>query len=263
MPKYTLAVSTLDDGILNYRLPDIHRIDDISILIIHQISNNKKDFDYSISYSKLKEKKETIEIIKSDQLGLSKSRNLAINNSKTPYIIFSDDDNSYSSDLIDILDRITSRFKLQIYSFRIVTQDGEPFKLYPDTEIKHNNRSILRLSSIENVYDLDFIKKNKILFNEDFGLGSKYPSCEQPIFAKDILDNKGEGCFFPIDIAIHPKENSGDNYYQPIQAQTRKKMFLNIYGKKGWVFIFAFYLKKLKSVPLKSQLPFFYGLFIK
>lgn len=263
MPKYTLAISTLNDGILNYSIPDIENINKLKIVLIHQISEEYRKKDYTYIYSKLIESNTSLKIITSYELGLSRSRNLAIKNSHTKYIIFSDDDNSYVKNLINILDEITAKYSLEIYSFRIISKDGEWFKNYSSIEQNHNERTILRLSSIENLFDLNFIKENKIFFNENFGLGAKYPSCEQPIFAKDILLHKGNGKYFPIDVAIHPKENSGDTFYYPLNAKTRRKMFLKVFGKKGYLLTIAFYIKKIKSTPLKNQLSFFYGMFIK
>ncbi|MBQ0534136.1 glycosyltransferase family 2 protein [Providencia huaxiensis] len=263
MNKYTLAVSTLNDGINNYKIPKIKDINKISFLIIHQISKEYDNTNYEPAYSNLKSELPSVKIITSYDLGLSKSRNIAILSSTTPYILFSDDDNSYDCNLVDILEKTTSNQQLQIYSFKIRSEDGEPFKVYPKVRMKHNKKTILRLSSIENLYDLNFIKNNNIFFNENFGLGAKYPSCEQPIFANNILSKNGKGYFFPINLAIHPKENSGDNYYQPLQAKARRKMFLNIYGYKGWLFTLFFYIKKFRFIPLKNQLSFFHGLFIK
>ncbi|MGP7823233.1 MULTISPECIES: glycosyltransferase family A protein [Proteus] len=263
MKKYTIAVSTLNIGILQYPISTLEKMEKVELLIIHQISKEYMDMDFSPYYTKLQESGFSVRIIVSYALGLSKSRNIAIENCKTKYILFSDDDNYYVNNLIDILDKTTINEPLQIYSFKIIDHDGQPFKKYPNTEMLHNNRTILRLSSIENLYDNEFILKNNIRFNESFGLGAQYPSCEQPIFAKDILNNGGKGKFYPINVTVHPKENSGDDFFRTIQAKTRRKMFLKMYGFKGWLLITVFYLKKIKSVSIRNQFMFFYGTFIK
>ncbi|MDD9338968.1 MAG: hypothetical protein PV362_04780 [Providencia heimbachae] len=244
MIKYTIAVSILNDGIFHYIPPEIIRKKDINLLIIHQIPESLSSSIFENAYLKIKNYGFSVKIIPSFSRGLSKSRNLAIQNCHTKYILFSDDDNSYVNNLVDILDEKTLNKKLQIYSFRIISKEGEYFKKYPKINTTHNNRSILRLSSIENLYDHDFLVSNNIFFNENFGLGAKFPSCEQPIFAKKILSHNGMGEFYPINLAIHPKENSGYDFYNPLQAKTRRKMFLEIYGLKGWFFVAIFYLKK-------------------
>ncbi|MER1750080.1 glycosyltransferase, partial [Proteus mirabilis] len=77
-----IAISTLNDGIFNIKLRH-----DFNYLIVHQITNNK---DYSSYINNIYN--ENVRYISSNEVGLSKSRNLAIKNSHSDYIWIMDDD---------------------------------------------------------------------------------------------------------------------------------------------------------------------------
>ncbi|OBT02718.1 hypothetical protein A9257_20875 [Vibrio cyclitrophicus] len=254
--KLCVAISTLNDGI--YRCEDaVYDMDEnVELLIIHQVPSGITD--YEDFYSRLRHNRNNIKIITSNSGGLSKSRNLALQNTSSQYIIFSDDDNSYIKDLCKVVSHRLSELNFpEFLSFRIEDETGEYFKAYPNKLSKHNRRSILRLSSIENVYDVRFIRSNGLMFDESFGLGAKYPSCEQPIFASCILSSGGIGYFFPETVTFHPKENSGDNFYTENSSLARKKMLEIVFGNvKGKLLYSFFVFKKLHVVPNGHKITF-------
>jgi len=251
----TIAVSTLDSGIGSINISNEH-IENIQLIIIHQISEGRVE-DYRAIYDLIYKKYTNVRIITSFKLGLCFSRNLAITNSSTSHLIFSDDDNDYINNLYTFVCNYLQEYKYPaMLSFKIQSDDFVDFKLYKTKAFKHTKRSILRLSSIEAVYDLNFIKKFNLHFDELFGLGSTYPSCEQPIFVNSILKHKGNAFYIPETLAFHPLDNSGDNFYEPIQAVTRKKMFFEVYGLNGVLFSWVFMLRKVRTVPKGKRLSF-------
>lgn len=257
----TVAVSTLDGGINSIKIKDTH-LDNIELLIIHQISKGKED-DYKAAYELIKQRYTNVRLVTSYKLGLSLSRNLAIENCQTSHLIFSDDDNDYIDNLYDLIIPQLEKYDFPaMLSFKIKNEDMVDFKKYKNTEFKHNKRSILRLSSIEAVYEMSFIKKFNLFFDESFGLGAQYPSCEQPIFVNSILESKGNAFFIPKTIAFHPLENSGDNFYDPVQSITRRKMFSKVYGFSGIIFSWVFMLRKLRMVPRGKKLAFIKSLIL-
>ncbi|EGR2698410.1 glycosyltransferase [Vibrio parahaemolyticus] len=259
--KICVAISTLNEGIYRCR-KNIYELDSrLEIIIVHQVSSI--DTCYDLLYKEIKEANPHVKIITSNTRGLSISRNIAISNTTAKYIIFSDDDNSYSQDLYDIvLKTFRELNEPEFVSFRIEDYDGAFFKVYPKQEVQHNKRSILRLSSIENVFNVEFLKTHHVVFNERFGLGAEFPSCEQPIFANSILSKGGIGFFIPKTIAFHPKENSGDDFYSKDSALARKKMFELVFGRvKGRLIYLVFVIKKLNGVPKPLKLSFLRSLY--
>ncbi|EKO3914738.1 glycosyltransferase family 2 protein, partial [Vibrio metschnikovii] len=201
-PSITVAISCLNEGFHKVMLNSYPKHPKINYLLVHQIVGLSID-RYIQGHKHLKQ--QGFNIIVSTEKGLSRSRNLAIENCDTDYIIFSDDDNNYDEELYNIISRIIFKNKeCQFFSFIISDNQGEHFKKYPSVSHYHTKRSILRLSSIENCYLMSFLKDNKVRFNESFGLGSIYPACEQPIFASDIINCGGKGIFVPEVITYHP-----------------------------------------------------------
>ncbi|MEZ8302214.1 glycosyltransferase [Vibrio splendidus] len=243
----TIAISAYNKTITKLVLPNPE--ENLKLIIIHQVSYDEGT--YADSYSKLLKNRPDVKIHSFNEVGLSLSRNRAIEYADTDYIIFSDDDNHYIRNVGEKVRNQIVKYDFPAFlSFTIEDENGNFFKRYNNTPFKHNKRSILRLSSIENAYNLQFIKNNKISFDENFGLGATYPSCEQPIFASSILSKCGVGYFVPITITYHPLENSGEDFYTNKQALARKKMLSIVYGQVlGRIFYLAFVLRKLKSVP--------------
>lgn len=223
--------------------------DNMNYLVIHQVLDSTED-EYSSVYKKVKAHNNA-EIIISRTKGLSLSRNIALSKCKTDFIIFSDDDNSYNDNLYQIVtNEIKNNSNAHFFSFIIGDKMGGLFKDYKDKPYYHTKRTILRLSSIENCYDMSFIKKHSVRFDEMFGLGSLYPACEQPIFASDLLSKGAVGMYLPHVITYHPKENSGHDFYSHWNVLARKYMFIHIYGDFLGRALFAFFItKKMINVP--------------
>lgn len=242
---------------MNDNLENVKFNPELSYVVVHQIDNNRKEH-YRAFIERISKTVNLKYIQVLDKKGLSLSRNIAIENSDSKYIVFSDDDNYYVDDLeIELFKVIESLDEPDFISFKIEDDNGNSFKRYERKVFSHDKSSLLRISSIENVVKLDFLLENNIRFNEDFGLGAKFPSCEQPIFLNDILECGGKAYFYPMTITFHPLVNSGDDFYSKENARTRRELFKKLYGKfKGNIFCFLFLLKKINAVP-KSHRYFF------
>lgn len=167
-------------------------------IIVNQTDNNKTSLYNNIRMINYKE------------IGLSRSRNRALENASSEICIISDDDVEYVENFESI---IVNAFKenedTDIITFKIKTPQGENFKNYRNEMFDHDKRSILKVSSIEVAFKLESIKKNNIKFDEKFGLGSIYVSGEENIFLMDCINRGLKIKYIPITIAIHEKESSG------------------------------------------------------
>lgn len=253
----TIAISTLNGGILNCSPLSIMKDERINVIYIHQVTHDCV-IDFTDIYNKLMESYANVKIITTHEVGLSLSRNMAIDCCETDYLIFSDDDNDYISNLYDLVARYIHHYnEPELLSFKITDKKGQPFKVYSEREYKHSNRTLMRLSSIENIYKRKFLIENKIRFNELFGLGATYPSCEQPLFGRDILNNNGRAFYVPEVLAYHPLENSGDMFYTTKNALARKKMFQIFFGEfLGTIVYIYFSFTKLKKVPKGKKISY-------
>lgn len=132
-------------------------------------------------------KKDNISIIFSKSKGLSKSRNIIIDNSHTKWLWFQDDDISLSIDNVIMFIEILKKSHSDIFLSKICSLESSlPYKNY-NFHYFHSIFNCLKVSSIEIIVNLDFIKKNSIYFNEKLGLGTPMPSCEENLFVYKIF----------------------------------------------------------------------------
>ena len=176
--------------------------------IVHEIIivvQRSGEFQYEIE--SLKEMGCTLVI--DDGLGVSRSRNIGIKKCTSDFFWILDDDIYSNLEMVkSIISSIKSK-NFDIYTFRIAHDyNGTLYKKYL-TKQNVNKLQILKISSIEMVISKKIIDNYSILFNENFGLGSKYPSCEENLFLLECFNHKVKIGHIPKIIVIHEQKGSG------------------------------------------------------
>ncbi|GAA5142163.1 glycosyltransferase family 2 protein [Thalassotalea piscium] len=131
----------------------------------------------------------TENIIILDNIGLSKSRNAAITNANSDYIWFLDDDVQITNQDITAALAIIDKGNADFYRVKIgcIEWHDKTFKKYEPIN-KPNKLHLLKISSIEIIANLNFIKSKRIKFNESIGLGTKYQCNEENNFLIDAWE---------------------------------------------------------------------------
>lgn len=135
-------------------------------------------------------------------IGLSKSRNAVIDNTKTSHVWFLDDDVQLTPDNIAAAENLLDSDKANFYRVNIGCTEwhDKTFKQYK--KVKNVSRlNLLQVSSIEIIADLEFIKRNNIRFNENIGLGTSYQGAEEVHFLLDAWD-KGASFKFIDNVLV-------------------------------------------------------------
>lgn len=204
-----------------------------NILIINQTNENNIEISNNAKMISCKER------------GSSKSRNLAIKNASGDICLIADDDVVYVPNYEKIiLKAFETNPDADIITFQIMTPEGEKFKdNYLKEERWHSKLSILKCSSIEIAFRKNSINRYHILFDEEFGLGSRYLVHDENIFLMDCLKNGLKIKYIPYAIVIHPKESSGTNFNEFLII-SKGAAFIRLYGLKGIIFDFIFAIKK-------------------
>jgi len=206
--------------------------------------------------------KDNIRVIKSNEYGLSKSRNKAIESAKGDILLFSDDDIYYEA---NIYDTITMAYKTlpdaDIITFKAYTANKKPFKKYPNKYFKHNILSIMHVSSWEISCKPKRIKEVGLKFNELFGLGSVFPSAEENLFLLDALRKGLNIYFYPEFIVTHPSSKTSSHNFSPKILKSKGAFFYEVFGKLSYLLIPIFALKKINIEPniFKSMFYMFKG----
>lgn len=187
----------------------------------------------------------SVRVINSKEVGLSKSRNLAIKNASKKICLIADDDVVYSENFekyVITAFSILSNPTIITFNHQRIGLD-EP-KNNSSKAYEHTLKSILNVCSIEIAFRLDEIKKNKIYFDEYFGLGSFFETSEENLFLKKVLELKLCCYYYPSVIVSHPLLSSGT------QEGNDKLIFARsalIYKTKGkyvyfWLLKYMFFL---------------------
>lgn len=197
--------------------------------------------------------------------GLSRNRNAAINlliklDLKERYFYISDDDIELCLDGIQEVVEFASASGLDMVAGKIATLDMRDHKQnYSSSTVALNKLNAARVSSVEMVLSRATVEKYKLRFDEQFGLGAKYPSGEEYIFVNDLLNKGCRAAFYPAYLCKHPPVTSGHDFYstpEKIMAKGAMIRRSNIYIM-GFLMCFGFSVIKYSNYKDKCGLFYF------
>lgn len=169
--------------------------DTVCFLLINQ---NRKRESVEILSPRLK-------VIHTVSTGLSVSRNIAISNCSTKWLWIQDDD--IEIDCLNI-----EHYLLPLLNepnvHLILAQVGSKEKknsLYKDYSYqkKHSRLNAVKISSIEIIIDVSFIKFNTLEFDERLGLGTSLPCCEENLFVYKVFKSTNNIKYLKAPICYH------------------------------------------------------------
>ncbi|OEJ98984.1 hypothetical protein A8C32_07320 [Flavivirga aquatica] len=245
-----ILISTMNRVSLSF-LEDMflyNKIEDLNILIINQTEKGRE----LISEFK------NIRVINSYDKGLSKSRNLAIKNATGSICLIADDDVEYVENFQEIIIDTFCRLKdVSIVEFKIDTFTGENYKNYSKKSRKLSKKRYIRgVSSIEIAFKREDIIKNNIAFNSFFGLGSFFPSGEEYLFLKEVL-NKNLRIYFENRVIVrHSIERSTSNVRSDDFIKTQAALYFIDYKIFSYLFLLKliFFLLRKRRIFFKDIL---------
>ncbi|MEZ4791903.1 MAG: glycosyltransferase [Gelidibacter sp.] len=154
--------------------------------------------------------KPNIRVINSFERGLSKSRNLALQNAKGDIVLIADDDIVFEEGFFKhILQSFKLKTEAAMITFIAMNLDGTPYRNYRKSAHWHDFKSIHDVISWEIAFRVQRIKDLNIQFDENFGLGSIFQTGEEYIFVRDVLIAGGKCYFENVPIVSHPEYSSG------------------------------------------------------
>ncbi len=207
------------------------------------------------SISHLKNRDDVL-YIPTDTKGISVSRNIAIKNATGDYIIIMDDDVDFLLDSIERLIKCMDEDDVDIGTYYHKYTNGKTTK-NKEHSFSHNMLNIANPSSIDICLKRESIVASGVLFDEGFGLGTRYPSGEEMVFLSDCIRSSLKLKRYPIEVCIHPPVTSGSDFYSTKEKILAKNaMFKRVYGQLGGVMFMLFILKKYPTAYKAG-----YGLF--
>ena len=236
IPSLTVVISTVNENfnrfIKNFRFDYLVDADEVIIIIQGAKKRNV--------HKLLK----PFKVIFDENYGLSKSRNVGIDKACCDFIWFLDDDIILDNGSIK---RLKNHLKLNqdynLHVARIKNIDNTPYKEYTKKKIL-GRINALSVSSVELIVSKKFINENNIRFNNNLGLGSKYPSTEENFFYLDVFDNGGSIIHFHDFLIKHDFVDRKTIHFRNKFIMKAKGAFCRRYGGTfGCLILFYYSIK--------------------
>lgn len=234
MCEIEVAISCLNDDVFK-ALDRIKKIflrnennNKIVVHVLHQV-NNQECYDRvsneitstpGVRYSKL------------DVIGLPFSRNFALLNCKSDYLIPTDADVYLSNDFYSMVESTFREYNdADFVTFKSYfdLDHNKPRRNFKDCSYKHNWRTLLSVSSIEIVLDVKRFKHKNILWDKDFGLGAKWPGGLETVMLQNANNIGAVGYYVPKPISSHEEVSSGSEVSLS-RVKLRTAVFLRCFG---------------------------------
>ena len=249
MPKLTIGYSTLAERVKNIRLP----LEKYEFLVLVQ-NPGKREYDAE----KLKKRALVAEV---SGKGVTKSRNRAIELTKTDYLIFGDDDVEFHPEkLNEAIAIMEADPQLTLLLLAATDDKGRSRKQYPKKRERLTKLNSARAATYEMLIRAPEVRRLRVKFDENFGAGAENYLGDEFIFIADLID-KGAKCeFAPIYVASHPEESSGSRWGSDRDRQVRARIFTRVFGIWAPLVRLAFGLRRRAELGgTKNVLKFVLG----
>lgn len=196
-------------------------------------------------YHEKKIKNGCIRMISVNDRGLSKSRNLAIDNSDSDICVIADDDLKYHSGYKDLIINSYKKYAdADIIAFDVPSTN----QMRPTASLKEGKVDFLhsmKIASYQITFKRTSIVDNNISFNELFGAGSKYTCGEENIFLSKALKKGLKIYFVNQNIAIvDHNESTWFNGFNDKYFITKGAMFYEMSPFLSRLLILQFAVRK-------------------
>ena len=222
-PSIEILVATMHRESLDFlsRMFQFNDLQDFFVLVINQ----------TIKGTELHSNDPTIRVINSYEFGLSKSRNLALENAVGDVCLIADDDVVYKPKLLEtVVEAYQQHPAASAITFQIETFSGKAYKPYAQHSFKYRSkRALENISSIEISFRRQAVLDSGVHFDPQFGLGSKYPMGEEYLFVSTLFD-KGEKIYHvPKQIVQHELNRSTLELEFDMFLRTKAALYRKVY----------------------------------
>ncbi|MCZ6105402.1 hypothetical protein O6B34_04915 [Campylobacter ureolyticus] len=215
-------------------------------IVVNQTNYNKIE-DYKFGDISVK-------VVSVNEKGLSRSRNLGLSliDKNIDFVYFADDDIKINNNSFK---KITNR-NIDFYLFSCVV-DGNIKK--PKYNINFINS--MKLSSIQIVYNVKFLKEKNIKFDNRFGSGTRFGSGEENIIIFDMLRGNAKSLSFD-DIIANTENLRPSTWFKGFNEEflfNRGAIFTRMSKKYSILLVLQFSIRKYKLYK-KENIGFFRAL---
>jgi len=254
-PVLGIALSTMD-GRLAQNQGLVAQIAKLKAHVV--VVNQLRTDEGRLSLDSLGWSEDHAQIVHMDTLGLSLSRNAAIDALRSKWALLADDDITLDIEAFSSLSRRLSDAKdwdrVGALATRLMKDPDTPWRNdVQDLSVLEgrrlpNLRRIQRINSMELVLNVAALQCWDIRFDTRFGLGAPPTNGGEEVMLMDSILRRG-GRIVPVDLAprLHPEESSGQAI-NPATAFTQGAVHRLVFGPSRWPSLFLVYaLKRIHS----------------
>ena len=255
-PKLTLGYSTLAERVATLVEPPVNPNWE-TVLVVQ----NPNQFDWQGTRFNQLSAREDFRHHELVSKGVAKSRNKAIDLAKGEYLIFSDDDITFSvTGLQEAIEYLDSHPEVSLLLGQATDESGTLRKRYPKSIKKLGSLNSARAATYEMIIRVSEIRRLGVRFDEDFGAGAKNYLGDEYIFVVDLIKAGGKAVFAPITLAQHPTESSGSRWGSDQDRRARAIIFTRVFGALAPLVRLPFGLRRRRELgSLKNVLLFVLG----
>lgn len=242
---FQILIATMNRENLDflYKMFPNSNIEGLNIIIVNQTTPQKI----------LKSNLLSVKVINSFDKGLSKSRNLALENATSNWCLIADDDLVYVIGFENIISSGIEEYNSSgVVVFKSMVDAETPRRDFPETSKKHiTTLKQFNVASFEMVLNRSI--PNPLFFNENFGLGSNvFLFGEEVVLMRDYIEEGFSVSYCDKAIVFHPKDNTGTIYEHSLRYFTKGGVLKYTYPKKYvlWIFIQLFFDVKQHKISL-------------
>ena len=237
-PLLTIAYSTLPNRVKAIVFPE--RRADREVLVQVQ---NPQEISYVVSEKSAK-------IIEMRSVGVAKSRNAAIERASGKYLLFADDDITFSeAGIVEAVEYFEANPDCAIALTQAKDDSGALRKEYFKEVKPLRLTNSARAATYELMIRVDAFREKGIKFDENFGAGAENYLGDEYIFISDALRAGLKGVHLPVVLATHPIESSGSRWGSEQDLSARQKVFSRVFGWRAPLYRAAFLLKTKNPNP--------------
>jgi glycosyltransferase involved in cell wall biosynthesis len=243
----TVAISTLGEGIARIRLPEPAA--GISYLVLLQRPQpGAADFFAGRGDVRL-------ELL--DTIGLSNSRNAALERAADELLLFADDDVTLEPEGIRALAaHFAADPGLALAAGWRAGRLPQDARAHALTRLNSG-----RICAPEFMVRRPAVQAAGVAFDLSFGLGARHGIGEDYIFVCDILGAGLKGVAVPVATGSHPHESTGDNWADPALLAARRAVIARVFGPWAGLVRLSYALKhRKKFTPRRRIWGFLWGL---
>lgn len=240
-PDITVAISTMGSRAARIELPDERA--GFRYLVIIQRPDQANLPAWSL--------RPDVTVILSDDIGLSRSRNIAVERCETPLMLVADDDLVFFPDNIEAgAHLLANRQDLDVLTGRTEKAPGKLSRHnYADHPVRLTRFNSAKTGSCEMMLRLERIRARGLRFDVRFGAGTETAMGEEFVFIADLIAAGLKAEYVPVTFCRHPDDSTGERWSDPRTVQALSRAHGRVFGWAAPLIRIGYLIQRWKRFP--------------